>query len=403
MVGQDKKGYFLDGDSGQVLYELDPKSAHNGGIYGASFSPDGSKVLTVSGVKTAKIWDAASGKCLETYAYGNQIEDQLLGCIWQGEHKVVLNLAGHMLYLPSSSSQPPLRIVYGHNKAIEALAYDVQTKRLYSASYDAVTCQWNTETGEVTDIQGVGHTNAIKGMTLQKGGTGYLVTASLDDSIRATPLNKLHFDSSIIIPVGGPPVGVGVGHNNHDLIVTATNKAVVVVTLKGNSFTSFKKDVSYTPLAVALSRDDKLIAVGADNNDIHLYSIRGNDLSEDTVLKAHRGPITRLEFSANGQFLASADRNREVIVWDVASRQIRNKDWVYHTARIDALGFSPSSSHVATGGLDQMIIVWSLDNPTSRVTIKGAHQGGINDIVWFDDKTITSTGQDCTIRSWNVL
>jgi len=311
-----------------------------------------------------------------------------------------------LIYLPSSSSQLFIRIIKGHNKAIEAIVYDQSTKHLYSGSYDTVISQWNTETGEAVDIQGKGHTNAIKRMALQKGGggLGFLVTASLDDSLRVTPLDKLHFDSSTVISLDGPPCGVGVGHQNHELIVTATNKSIHVITYKNNSFTSFKKDVaSLNPQAVALSIDDKLIAVGAENNSIHLFSIRGNEVVEEAVLKAHRGPITRLDFSKDGKYLASSDRNREVIVWDVAAREVKVKDWVYHTARIDALAFSPNSSHVATGGLDQTLIIWSLENPTSRVTIKGAHQGGISDIVWFDATTVVTTGQDCTIRSWTVL
>jgi len=312
-----------------------------------------------------------------------------------------MNLAGHLIYLPPSSSQPPLKIVKGHNKAVMAMVYDSQSKRLYSGCYEAVTCQWNLETGEAVDIQGKGNTNAIKRLTLQ---IVQLLSASLDDSIRVTPLDKLHFDSSHSFPLDGPPAGVGVGHHNPELIVTATNKSVHVITYKNGSFTSVKKDMpTLCAQAVALSTDDKLIAVGSENNNIHLFAIKGNEIAEDAVLKAHRGPITRLDFSPCGKFLASSDRNREVIVWDLASRQVKIKDWVYHTARIDALAFSPSSSHVATGGLDQTIIVWSLESPEKRITIKGAHQGGITEIVWLDNTTIASTGQDCTIRTWNVL
>lgn len=35
---------------------------HTGGIYCASWSPDGTQVLTASGDKTCKIWDVETGK-----------------------------------------------------------------------------------------------------------------------------------------------------------------------------------------------------------------------------------------------------------------------------------------------------------------------------------------------------
>jgi len=239
-------------------------------------------------------------------------------------------------------------------------------------------------------------------MTLSKT---HLVTASLDDSLRVTPLDKLHFDAATIIPLDGPPAGVAVGTEKEGLIVTATNKSIFVFDFKaGKATPTIKKDAAaLSPQAVALSPNDSLIAIGSEKNNIHLFTIKGNELVDAGVLEQHRGPITRLDFSKDGQYLASADRNREVIVWDLKTKEVKSNSWVYHTARIDALAFSPSSTHVASSGLDQTIIIWSVASPSTRVTIKGAHQGGVTEVVWLDDNTVATTGQDCTIRTWTVL
>ncbi|KAJ8317219.1 hypothetical protein KUTeg_005123 [Tegillarca granosa] len=50
------KACIFDGKSGDLIGEFG-SPAHDGGIYGLSFSPDSRQVLTVSGDKTAKIWD----------------------------------------------------------------------------------------------------------------------------------------------------------------------------------------------------------------------------------------------------------------------------------------------------------------------------------------------------------
>lgn len=57
------QAYVFDGKTGEKLLELG-SPAHKGGIYGVTFSPNNSEVLTVSGDKTAKIFNAESGECV---------------------------------------------------------------------------------------------------------------------------------------------------------------------------------------------------------------------------------------------------------------------------------------------------------------------------------------------------
>jgi len=386
--GQDKKAFIGDGESGQILRPLE---GHNGGIYANSWSPDSTEVLTVSGDKSAKIWDPETGTCKQTFSYGNDVEDQLLGCLWQGEHIIVLNLAGHMIYVDRNQAEPK-RIVRGHNKSIEAMAIDRSKGYLYSGSYDAIMYRWNINTGETTPFKGAGHTNAVKSIVLQGDN---IITCGLDDTVRITSASTLTYNVSI--KVEGVPAGVAVAG---DVVVCGHSNGVAVI--KNNAIAS-SLSVSYRPQAIAISPDGKQVAVGGEDMNIHLYAVSGNNLTEDGVLKGHRGILTRLDYSPDGKWLTSADRNRDVMVFDVQKKELKQKDWVFHTARIDGLSFSPNSQYIASTGLDQTIIIWSLENPTSRITIKGAHQGGITEILWVDDKTVITSGQDCTIRTWNVL
>lgn len=52
---------------------------------------------------------------------------------------------------------------------------------------------------------------------------------------------------------------------------------------------------------------------------IHLYGLSGTSLSEGKALTGHRGALTALTYSPDGQYLASADHNRDIFVWDVKS------------------------------------------------------------------------------------
>ncbi|MBX9926505.1 MAG: hypothetical protein K2Y05_09115, partial [Hyphomicrobiaceae bacterium] len=53
----DNTARLWDAETGKEIAVL--KAAHEGGAFGASFSPDGTRLLTAGADKTAKIWDVA--------------------------------------------------------------------------------------------------------------------------------------------------------------------------------------------------------------------------------------------------------------------------------------------------------------------------------------------------------
>ena len=57
---------------------------------------------------------------------------------------------------------------------------------------------------------------------------------------------------------------------------------------------------------------------------------------------------------------------------------------------------------MVSGSLDGNIFVWSVQDPSKRIAIKNAHQGGVNDTIWTGDNTVASVGQDCTVKSWSI-
>ena len=79
------------------------------------------------------------------------------------------------------------------------------------------------------------------------------------------------------------------------------------------------------------------------------------------------------------------------------------REWGFHTARVNCLGWSPDSNFVASGGLDCNIIIWSVQQPEKHIIIKVAHtQSQITGIKWLDAKTIASCGQDGNVKVWDI-
>ena len=59
----DKTAKLWDAASGKLIATFD----HQDGVLQAAFSPDGARILTASADKTVKLWEGASGKLIASF------------------------------------------------------------------------------------------------------------------------------------------------------------------------------------------------------------------------------------------------------------------------------------------------------------------------------------------------
>jgi WD domain, G-beta repeat len=62
-ASDDKTARVWDAATGKLLFSL---VGHTGVVESAAFSPDGTRIVTTSNDKTARVWDAATGKPVKT-------------------------------------------------------------------------------------------------------------------------------------------------------------------------------------------------------------------------------------------------------------------------------------------------------------------------------------------------
>ena len=74
-ASDDKTARLWDAETGKPIGE--PLTGHTGSVTSAAFSPDGKRIVTASDDKTARLWDAATGKPIGeplTRPYGQRDE-----------------------------------------------------------------------------------------------------------------------------------------------------------------------------------------------------------------------------------------------------------------------------------------------------------------------------------------
>ena len=163
-----------------------------------------------------------------------------------------------------------------------------------------------------------------------------------------------------------------------------------------------KIPAGYEPsLAVALSPDGKRLAVGRANRVIV------HDIADENkilgVLEGHRDSIRALEWSADGNWLASSDY-RSLRLWNKELKQVRHLS--EFEGRVSALVFSPNNKSIFTADSQSAVRgtvrQWSVDEG-KQIAQWEAHSDSIYALaISRDGKQLATAGGDEVAKVWNI-
>src|SRR5215471_16962394 len=167
----DKTAKLWDATSGKLIASLD----HLRSVLHASFSPDGARILTASMDNTAKLWDVASGKLIASFQHQNWI--------WHGAFsadgtRILTASADHSAKLWEAESGK-LIASFDHQDEVLQAAFSPDGARILTASRDKTAKLWDTATGAL--IVSFHHQDWVSCAAFSPDGARIL-TASADHS-----------------------------------------------------------------------------------------------------------------------------------------------------------------------------------------------------------------------------
>lgn len=402
-AGFDGKIFLYDGATSELKGEVG-SPAHRGGVYGVAWSADGKQLLSCSGDKTCALWDVETRQLVTQFVIGPNVEDQQVACLWQGKHLISVSLSGVINYLDVNDASRPSRVLTGHNKPITSLTLNPSRSHIYTASHDGCVTEWDASNGIGQHVVGQGHGNQVQSM--RPTGERAIVSCGIDDTLRWAAPGAEGDAPSLAYTDAALPLGAQPRAMDHlveeNITVVATIKELAVIS-DGRKQSTLP--LSSEPSCVAIEPTSRHVAVGGADNLVHIYSLSGTTLVPTPTTLTHLGPVTDVRYSPDGKYLAASDANRKVILYSLENeyKLAHNREWGFHTARVNCLAWSPDSTHVASGSLDTCIMIWSVAQPAKHTTIKNAHpQSQITGLSWIDNETLVSVGQDANTRLWTI-
>ncbi|MDQ2855992.1 MAG: WD40 repeat domain-containing protein, partial [Acidobacteriota bacterium] len=358
---------ILETPSGRVLQTLTPTSG-GGVVQRASFSPDGTLIVTIYGPNDqqlrqpqsnqpagnenqVKIWEVKSGRELHSLTLDNAPLE--VGFSRDGRVLATLGAVGRVSLWDTQSGSRLRDLTSSPMGSLGSLG-SMKPGQIKPGSIPSISSMPN-----MADLSAM-MTNVMGAMSA--GTMGRMVT-----SIAFSPDGRT-------VATGGVE-----SKSNFDM-----------ASLMAGGTSSKKSKSKKPPDYQDLMKDMKVEAVG----QVVLWDAATG--SEIGVLKGHGKGVTQVAFSRDGRFVASGSTDNTIRIWEVATkRELRTL--VGHTANIESIDFSPDGRLLASASEDGGTFLWDATTGEHLLTLISLDDGG----EWM---VVTPQGLfDGTPVSWNQI
>jgi WD40 repeat protein len=373
---------------------------HQGVVVTAEFSPDGKRVLTAAEDATAGIWDASSGA--EVVRLSGHVHGLVLARFSPDGSRVV-TAGGDTARIWDAATGAGLRRLEGHTAPILCARFSPDGTRIVSGAEDSTAIIWEVASGRALFHLG-GHEGVVVDARWSAGGA-QVITAS-----------------------GGsaPPTEGGVAR------IWEADSGKLVASLKGHKYGIY---------AAALVRDGEFAVTGSEDFTARIWEAK---TGRELFVLGHEHKVIHLDLSPDGRRLLTASYDRAARLWETSTGRLL-ATLKGHAAPLQHAAFSPDGESLVTSSVDSTARVWSLRPPWpvdalagrsgvaalaamdpggesvaavdsagitaevvayptgARKAILSGHQGPITWIEFSPDgRTVLTASKDATARLWST-
>ncbi|XRB01759.1 dynein assembly factor [Pycnococcus provasolii] len=373
---------------------LNNMTGHSEYVTSASYSADGTRIVSASQDKTVRVWDATTGACLS-------VLEGHSGAVFSASYsvdgtRIVSASQDKTVRVWDATTGARLFVLKGHSRAVTSVSYFADGTRIVSASFDKTVRVWNATTGACLSVL-EGHSRPVTSASYSTDGTR-IVSASDDRTIRV-------WDATT-----GACISVLKGHSNRVTSASYSADGTRIVSASGdetvriwNATTgaciSVLKGHSSVVTSASYSSDGTRIVSASSDNTVRIWdATTGACIS---VLEGHSDYVTSASYSVDGTRIVSASYDKSVRVWDATTGACISV-LKGHSNWVTSASYSADGTRIVSASYDKTVRVWDATTGACISVLKG-HSNWVTSGSYSADGTrIVSASQDKTVRVWDA-
>ncbi|KZT02993.1 WD40 repeat-like protein [Laetiporus sulphureus 93-53] len=155
--------------------------------------------------------------------------------------------------------------------------------------------------------------------------------------------------------------------------------------------------------SVCFSPDGKLLATGAEDKQIRIWDIAKKRIRN--VFDGHQQEIYSLDFSKDGRLIVSGSGDKTARIWDMQEGVLSKVLSINENegdAGVTSVCISPDGRFVAAGSLDTIVRIWDVTTGQLVERLKG-HRDSVYSVAFTPDgKGLVSGSLDKTLKYWDI-
>jgi len=335
-------------------------------VYSVSISPDDTTVAVGSWAAEAGLWDVLTG-------HKRALFEGLVSRITsiRVSHTGRILLVGHRdgtARIWDIKKGMELRRIDADSRSVNAVDIADDESRFVTGGDNNLACLWRMDDGvKLRCFEG--HSNRISSVALSIDGR-FLLTGSWDGSARLWDAST--GQNICIVRYAGIRV--------LSVAISADNKLIVVGGDKGTE----RHDVSTCERQNSSAENPGLITsvlmfrknrvAVAEGNHVSVHHATDKVEFEVERFYGHRGEVTSVAISPDGEFLVTGSRDRTVRVWSVTSGK-EVSCFEGHSGEVTSVAFSADGNSVFSGSRDGSVRMWRLDSGRELASLVSTNRG----------------------------